>query len=408
MSNLFAPKTRMVLDPVGLYYASIISETQPGNFSVSAYLHEKIEPQILQNAVNDLIRRLPFLSGRLHSGFFQYFHEILETPPQIVKADTVELFGEYYNEGDGHVLRVLYGERHFTVEGIHSIVDGCGLSKVVCAILVRYFELLGVSVSRSNIVNCADNVTANEAKEEAEDAYHRYANAKKFPATKTENLNAYHHEGIKKIPARIISKTFELGEIKSAAKSQGATISEYLLAHVFMELAEERNAHGTESSITSMLPIDCRSFFPSKTFRSFVCNRTITMPETTDFSEMLKGIHSQFSDITADFVQKSINEVHNMRNKSKFVPLALKKKLIDRMGVLEESKLTTTFSNLGLIQLPSELRERVKNLEFAISTPEYMPYSFSCIAVGEALTLTVTSCAQSNDVPTGTFERVVQ
>jgi hypothetical protein len=48
MKNLFAQKTRMVLDPVGLYYASIISETQPGNFNVSAYLHEKIVPQILQ------------------------------------------------------------------------------------------------------------------------------------------------------------------------------------------------------------------------------------------------------------------------------------------------------------------------------------------------------------------------
>ncbi|MCL1842830.1 MAG: hypothetical protein FWF79_03375, partial [Defluviitaleaceae bacterium] len=194
MKKLFAPKTRIALDPVGLYYASTISEANPGNFNISAYLHEKIDPQVLQTAVNDLMRRLPFLSGRLYGGFFQYFHEILEAPPQIIKADTVPLFGEYYKEGSGHVLRVLYGERHFTVEAIHSIVDGRGLAKVVCALLVRYFELLGVRVSKSDIVDCRGIAVA----EEAEDAYIRYANSKKYPAAKAENFNAYHHEGIKK------------------------------------------------------------------------------------------------------------------------------------------------------------------------------------------------------------------
>jgi NRPS condensation-like uncharacterized protein len=404
MKNLFAQKTRMALDPVGLYYASIISETQPGNFNVSAYLYEKIEPQILQTAVNNIMRRLPFLSGRLYGGFFQYFHEILETPPQIVKSDTVPLFGEYYKEGDGHVLRILYGERHFTVEAIHSIVDGRGLSKVACALLVRYFELLGVSVSKSDIANCAEVVTS----EEAEDAYIRYANSKKYPALKDEILEAHHFDGTKRAAAHVISKTFELAEIKAAAKSCGATISEYLLARVFAALAAERNSQGSKNPITTMLPIDCRSFFPSKTFRTFVCSKTVTIPETSDFSEMLTKIREQFAEITPDFVQGSINEIHNLRKKSAFAPLALKKMFIDKMSVLEDGKLTTTFSNLGLIQLPPELHERVKNLEFAISTPEYMPYSFSCITTGEALTLTVTSCAESDAVPNEIFESVVQ
>ncbi|MCL2356202.1 MAG: hypothetical protein FWC70_03435 [Defluviitaleaceae bacterium] len=402
MKKLFAPKTRMALDPVGLYYASTISKANPGNFNISAYLHEKIDPHVLQTAVNDLMRRLPFLSGRLYGGVFQYYHEILEVPPQIVKADTVPLFSEYYKEGSGYVLRVLYGERHFTVEAIHSIVDGRGLAKIVCALLARYFELLGVNVSKRDIADCTDSVVA----EEAEDAYLRYANSAKYPVTKVDNFNAYHHEGIKKAPARVISKTFELENIKAAAKSNGATISEYLLACVFTELAAERDAQGLKNPVTSMLPVDCRSYFPSRTFRTFVCNRTITMPETSDFFEMLKQIRAQFADITPDFVQKSINEVHTLRKKSNFVPLALKKKLIDRTGILEESKLTTTFSNLGLVPLPPEIRARVKNLEFVISTPEYMTYSFSCITIGETLTLTVTSCAESNVVPDGIFEKI--
>ncbi|MCL1883044.1 MAG: hypothetical protein FWF81_04740, partial [Defluviitaleaceae bacterium] len=42
----------------------------------------------------------------------------------------------------------------------------------------------------------------------------------------------------------------------------------------------------------------------------------------------------------------------------------------------------------------------------SLSTPEYMPYSLSCITIGEAITLTVTSCAESNAVINGIFAKI--
>ena len=67
-------------------------------------------------------------------------------------------------------MRVLYGERHITIEVIHSIVDGRGLAKAMQTLLVRYFELLGVDFEKNDMISCAGKFQA----EEWEDAYLRF------------------------------------------------------------------------------------------------------------------------------------------------------------------------------------------------------------------------------------------
>ena len=74
----------MELDPIGQYYASVITPKHPGQFMLSAYLNEVVDPNILQQSVNEVVCRLPFLSGRLKPKFFSYHHELLSSPPQVV------------------------------------------------------------------------------------------------------------------------------------------------------------------------------------------------------------------------------------------------------------------------------------------------------------------------------------
>lgn len=73
-------------------------------------------------------------------------------------------FSDYYFKGEKHVLRVLYGERHITVEVIHSILDGRGLAEVVQALLAQYFELLGIGFDKKDIISCADEIQAENGK----------------------------------------------------------------------------------------------------------------------------------------------------------------------------------------------------------------------------------------------------
>ena len=394
-------KTHMKLDFLGQVYAYTMNKNHLGTFSISVHLKERIKPQILQQAVKDLIKRLPFLSGRLGSDFL---HEVIPDPPLIELENTSSpIFTDYYNKDKGYVLRVLYGEEHFKVETTHTITDGRGLAKIMSALLVRYFELMGITVDKGNIIDC----TGSLQPEEMENAYERFANSKKAdPKNKNPKITAYKHGHLRLSPTRVISKKFDLKKIKFNAETYDITVSEYILTHIFLAIAEERNASGSKNPISAEIPIDNRGFFPSKTVRNFVGNKKIVMPETDNFSLMTQQIKSQFTSIDVDFVQDNINEMQNAQKNLQLLPRMIQKFLIKMVNRQMTKTITTMFSNLGLIRLPKEIEERIDMLEFLISPTEGLPYTFSCITVGNVLTLSITVNLEDNGVIEKVFKRL--
>ena len=379
----------MELDLIGQYYASIINHKQSGVFALCVHLTERLNPQVLQQAANDLMCRLPFLNGRLRRGFFHYKFEILKAPPEIRPAGNGPLFCDYYNSGSRHMINIIYGERDFTVRTTHSICDGRGLSKITAALLVRYFELLGVTMAdRGDIIDCAMPFQA----EEAENAYERFV--EKRPAKLAKKREAageagvYHPKYAKSASQQVLTKLFDGGKLKVQSKAHGVTITEYILAKIFEGVRQEREAAGEKKPISAMIPVDCRSFFPSKTLRSFVSSANITMPETKDFSDMLQEIAVQFREISQECMQADINELQNMYHSARYVPRVLKAWFMRLIARSESAGQTTGFSNLGRIQLPREIESRVARFEFSISLEHDTPYFFSCVTVGNALAFT--------------------
>jgi len=388
------PTFRTELDPIGQYYASVITPDHPGQFMLSAYLKETVNPEVLQRTVNDLMHRLPFLYGRLEPKFFWYHHKLLSTPPQIVWMGDTYTFTDYYNKGEGHVLRVLYGERHITLEAIHSVVDGRGLTVVMQTLLGRYFERLGVIFEKGDMIDCSVAFQP----EEWEDAYARFYDPTKGKSNRKgkKHPKAYHHEARTPMSPYVILKTFDLTKVKQRAKAQNATISEYMMAQIFAAIAEERNARGCNKPIIALVPIDCRSFFPTKTLRSFVDSVMVTMPETDNFAEMVRGIRAQFAKIDAAFVQANINEFQGFKNSGRFLPRGVKKWILRQLEHSEEGGMTTSFSNIGKVSLLPEIEARIAHMAFIIDAAKNMPISFASATVGNTLTLAFTLCMEAD------------
>ncbi len=396
---MITPKSRIELDPVGVYYAALTSRNQPSTFSISAYLTEPVVLHALQHAVNDLMHRLPFLSGRLRRGFFGYYHEILADPPIIVPSRTGHTFSAYFETGAGHVLRVLYGDRHFTVETLHSLCDGRGLTKIVSALLVRYFEILGILREKPGLIDWSQPPRAGEA----EDAFTRYGELKTTdaptkPTSASAKRTAYRFDCSRPTPARFVTRRFDLAKVRAAAKSHDATISEYVLAHIFRAIAHDRAARGRKEPITASLAIDCRRFFPTDTYRNFVTDAPIVMPETEDFAVMVQQVRRQFTTIDADFVRGNIRTSQDMRTKTRFLPRVATRPIVKMLARSSVTRLTTTFSNLGLVKLPKEVEDRIEMLEFVFNGQPGSPYAFGCIAVGDVLTLTTTVRVEDHDI----------
>ena len=374
------------LDLVGQFYASIITRNQSCVFAVSVCLKESVNPQALQQAVNDLICRLPFLNMRLKRSFFHFKGEILAEPPQIKPENEEPLFSPFFKRGSGHMICVSYGEQHFTVQTTHVVCDGRSLTKIASSLLVRYFEILGVDADKSGVVDCSQSFKA----EEAENAYERYVKHNAIPAGNAKsapNIKAYRYKASRTVPQQVLTRVFDAEKIKETAKKYNATVTEFILFQIFSAIRKERDDKGDKRPITSLIPVDCRSFFPSKSMRSFVSGTTVTMPDTNDAFQSIQQIKTQFKKINQENVLKDIGEIQNMYHSARYVPRVLKAVFMKMMARSEAHYNSTGFSNVGLIKLPSEIENHVEHIEFLISLEEDAPYFFSCATIGKALAL---------------------
>ena len=406
IKNVDTHENHFELDSVAQFYAAAISDTCPGTFSISARLKENVNPEILQKAVNDLTRRLPFVNGQLQGRFFRQYIEILNSPPQIMPVKDIASFGRCHKKGRDSLLRVLYGAKHFTVETTHIVCDGRSLTKITTALLARYYELLGITAGKNEIIDFAGKMQP----EEIENAFERHVadfNPKevqnifmRYSAAQKENKikEAYHFGDSCPAVSRIVSKKCDAAKLKTAAKAHGATVSEFILAHIFIMIAEERKRHGSTKPIAVMLPVDYRTFFPSETLTNFAMGKVIHMPETDEFSAMLRQIKSQFEAIDANYVSDDIVGFTKILRLTKFIPLPIKKRLFKAMKRSASAGHTTTFSNLGLVKLPAEIEVHLEALEFAFCPDsEREPYVFSCVTVGNALVLTAAIATEGVD-----------
>jgi NRPS condensation-like uncharacterized protein len=391
-------RRRLKLDHLGQYYTTVSSKGNPGTFSVGVHLHEPLQPQILQNALNDLAKRLPHLNVRKHRGFFHYYNEMRTAPLIIEKENAGAEPCRYFKRGEP-LLRVIYGARHFTLEVLHSVCDGRSLAMVASSLAIRYFELLGTEVSKQGFIDCAATATS----EEAEDAYARHADMRK---TKSEKGGDVYTPAYKPAPVRVITKKFDLPQVKQAAKAHGVTITEYIMAHIFREFAKQRAAERSKKPITCSVPIDCRGFIPCKSLRNFVTAKTIPMPETQDFAKLAHGLKAELAKITPDYVQSNISEMERWIRFGRFIPLFIKKWIIRSVGSGVTAGCSTAFSNLGLITLPPEIRDKVEMLTFALCAEPNMPYQFACVATNNALTLTATTTAKKPKLATRIMQAI--
>ncbi|MCL1844958.1 MAG: hypothetical protein FWF77_03545 [Defluviitaleaceae bacterium] len=382
------------LNYIGQFYSAATNEEYPGTFSVSLYLNESLCPETLQQAVNDIAKRLPHFCVRKVRGPFWYYNEELPSPPVIQKqADIAEPLR--YFKDDEHLLRVIYGERHFTLEVSHSVCDGRTLSPVAVSLLIRYYHLLGVAVNNEGFIDVNDPATP----EETEDAYVRYADMRKYETPTPKDVYIPTFEVV---PTRTATYKIDLKKLKAASEKHGVTVAVYISAHIFNEFAKNRDKDGSDLPITTHFPIDCRPFYPSRTMQNFVSHIIPTMPENVGFTDMAVGIKSQFRALTHHYIQNIMSEVQGLVYKADKMPLNAKKQqcMID-LGNRLYGGSSTGLSNLGVMTLPEELRERVDMMAFALGPETGLPHLFGCITTGDTVTLTGTSTSKDTGIIDG-------
>jgi NRPS condensation-like uncharacterized protein len=237
------------------------------------------------------------------------------------------------------------------------------------SITYRYYQLSGLTIEHEGIIKASQPFNADETADMFNDTYDK--SIKK--ALKEEP--AYHFTGEKFADhySMLVRAKIPTEELLNLARNAQATIGEYVTALMAYSIYLKQPAcRKTKKPIKIFVPVNLRKFFSSPTLRNFslYIKATFAGKETWTFERMLETTKGYFKE------QLNKEDLHGRINSNvgfeknlaiKILPLPIKNLAFQlSYFYLAENINTYAISNLGNIQLPKQMEQLIKDIEFSI------------------------------------------
>lgn len=383
MKNEMFEREWFRLDNAAKIYPAAKSSKWNAVFRMAAVMKQEVDPEKLQQALEDIIDRFPSFKVTLKKGFFWYYFQYLDIKPKVAEekdcpCSMMPLTGRNY------LFRVLYHSHRISVEVFHSITDGTGCITFLKALLLRYCELCGAEIKElGDILHYDDNPTP----EEVEDSFSRCIDKSKGVLPRTEP-KAYQIKGQRERfgVLNVTHGSMKFEEIHAVSKRYGCTVNTYLVAVLtYAFLKRQRYEQKTSKlPVRVQVPINLRKMMGSVTMRNFAgyYNTTIYGKQDLSFEGVLQELDAQLKDkINKDYCQKFINSNVTLEKNPiiRVAPRFLKSIFMDLSFFLfGESVMSCAFSNIGNVTTPDVMKDYIERFEFVLGAQKYMSNSMTC------------------------------
>ena len=375
------------VDNASILFLSLIRPHHNNNFRFSVDLQKPVQPEVLQQAVNNLHPRFPSIFAGFRQDFFQ-FRQVAAAQPPKVEPDGVLLKPMSKDELERCAFRVFYRENTVSVELFHALTDGHGTLTVLAALIREYLWLLREYVG-------ADPLGVPQP-EEVEDAYEAFRDTKprRLPSRFSYLLPRPRDADWQ---VRTSSLTLDSKRLLDAAHRYGVTLNTLLtalMAQTVMQMQLEDSAAKRLKPVRIMVPADMRKLAKSPTLRNCALYALPTM-EVAQKSLSLKELCDSFAaQLQEQLSPESLAGMAsaNVRTQSltifKILPWKLKATAL-RLGYrfFGESNSSLTLTNLGRVMLPEELNGHVTDLRCYMTPRVSSPYGCTIMSFGDKLTL---------------------
>lgn len=382
-------------------------------FRIGAQLKSDIDPEILETALKNTLRRIPSFNVRIKKGLFWYYFEKNPNELEVLPDIKNPCYRIRFKENKGFLFRAFYMNDRINLDVYHALCDGHGAAVFLSTLVGEYLRLRGEDVSYNQFVL---DVNETPRASELEDSYSRYADSK-VPYDRKDKW-VYHAKGTK-MPMHMTNFTagiMSFRELHAVAKSYGVTVTE-LLAALLMDIhyRKQLKENKKQREICIQIPVNLRKAFPSETLRNFVlCLRVKMNPNLGEytFEEIVRSVSLQLK-LAND--PKLINSLMTQNMKlernpvTKHLPLVLKD-LGVAVGFLITAEQTTTslLSNLGPIKLPESVEKHIEKI-YLFTGPGLVNGARCGVAsVGDNLVFTFSNCYKERDIEREFFTRLVK
>ena len=380
------------IDNAGKLFPAVTDEQCTSTYRISIMLTESIQPEILQQAVDIVLKRFPTMIVKINKGvFWDFFSEnkerILIMPEQEYPCSPI-----HAEQNNGHMLRIFYYRKKITVEAFHALTDSTGIMEFVKTLTYQYLILLGKTINDEGLILLPNGIPTSL---ETEDSFTKYCQSGK--ALREKQPAAFHIPGDQIIPNgnNVIHGTLSASALRDIAKQNGVTITAYLTAiYVYAIYLQSLRYSPEKAVITICVPINLRNVFPSKTLRNFFAVMNVNIQTSLDktFEDIVCEVSEQIkAKSTKEYLYGEI--LANIKFE-KIIALRLVPRFIKKIATkyihsaLGETKTTSTMSNLGRIAIPKDMAEFVENISATLYPTDGNPINCAVCTVGDCLTIT--------------------
>ena len=403
------------LDLSAIVYPTLQRRDFSSVYRLSVMLKEKIDPVLLQTALDRTLPRFPTYKVAIRKGLFWRYLEPNNRPgPYVLEDIRNPCMPMPFKGSNRYLIRVYYYDRRISLEAHHSLGDGTGGMCLLQTLTAVYLGLLGHPVKPEGFVL---DIDSSPDPEELEDAYMRYANAQFCPPRPAEKT--YRVRGTKEpfYTLNIIDGILSVQEVMAVAKRYHASITEYLNAVLLYALLQKQNAdfHIRLRPVRIAMPVNLRRFFPSKTLRNFI---TMVYPSIDprlgeyQFEEIVEHIHHYMRYYINDkFLRGDIttNAATQRNPLIRVVPLFIKDLVVRTFYTRVQDKNSSAgLTNMGALHVPPDMKPFIERFDIYMGQPFSSRTNCAIISFEDVLTINFASSIVEADVERYFFRKLVQ
>ena len=376
------------LDNAATIYPSTLTRKYASMFRMTISLNEKVDRNILKEALKNVIKRFPSFKYELKQGLFWCYLKRIHKLPDIQDDYQNPMLRINFKENNGFMFRIRCFDKRIAIEYFHALTDGTGGITFLLTLTGEYLRL------KHNIkINYNDKFWDPEQKpkvDEYSDSFKKFA--KKIGGLEHEK-KAYHYKGIPEAShvLNIITGIIPVDILKKEAQKYSCTITQFIVAVMLDSMQEMQEKEYLKQKrrkpIKVLVPINLRNIYKTSTMRNFSSYVNIGI-ETKyghySFEEIVNQVKSQMAlMITEKRINAKISGNVKMAKNYfiRLIPMFIKKHILSISEYLMGDRYCSqTFSNLGVIDIPREIDKYIKDMGFIIGKSRGKPGTGACIS----------------------------
>ncbi len=362
------------LDNAAKIFPALAGREDSEVFRIACTIREEVDPVLLQQAVDAAVEEHPSFTETVRAGLFWYYLEDTGLRPK-VHEETESPLQPLYDERYKLLIDISYYKKRINFEIFHAIADGTGAMIFFRTILANYLALAHPEALKDVPLERYDSTE----REKAADGFTEYFEPKKgssvnfeFLGSKSKKIKVYQFNEAHTPDCRqlVTEGEMSVAAIKKAAKAEGATITEFLCAHLIQSIHSAMRRQDYDKTISIAVPVNLRTYFSSNTMRNFFGMIEIRYSFGTDgphtLGDIIRSVRESFrQELTRENMEQKIASQVKMERHPivRVCPLILKDIIMVILQGVSMKRRTICLSNVGRIEVQPELAAYIEDFD---------------------------------------------